>query len=68
MELVILIAVMAVLGAFTIKCMKNEDSLIELEDKIISDIRDFIRAEKKGTKNARELTLTRSESAGSRAA
>ena len=51
MELVILLIVMAVLGAFTIKCMKKEDSIIELEDKIIADLREFINSDKKNAKN-----------------
>jgi hypothetical protein len=41
MELLILLIVMTGLGALTIKCMKKEDSIIELEDKIIADIHEF---------------------------
>lgn len=54
MELVILLIVMSVLGAFTIKCMKNEDAIMELEDKIIADFREFFKgskAQKKSVKN-----------------
>lgn len=50
MQLIILLVVMSVLGVITIKAMKNEDSLIELEDKIIADIREFF-IENKAAKN-----------------
>ena len=69
MELVILLIVMAVLGAFTIKCMKKEYSIIELEDKIIADLREFINSDKKNAKNTAQLRVAhRSESAHNRAA
>ncbi|MGN0444029.1 MAG: hypothetical protein ACI4F5_05380 [Acutalibacteraceae bacterium] len=69
MELVILLIVMIVLGAFTIKCMKREDSIIELEDKIIADLREFINSDKKSSKNTSQLRIAhRNESAHNRAA
>lgn len=51
MELVILLAVMSALGIFTIKCMKREDEIIELEDKIIDDFRAFFRSGKSSKNN-----------------
>lgn len=38
MQLIILLVVMSILGAFTIKCIKHEDELIELEDKVIKEM------------------------------
>ena len=71
MQLIILLVVMSVLGAFTIKCMKNEDAIIELEDKIIADIRDFFRSEKKSEEEPeaiRPRVIKRTEAGSNRAA
>lgn len=68
MQLVILLIVMSVLGAFTIKCMKNEDSIIELEDKIIADFREFIRSNKKSKNASAPQMICRNNTSGNRAA
>lgn len=68
MQLVILLIVMSVLGAFTIKCMKNEDSIMELEDKIIADFHDFIRSNKKSKNAQTPRVICQNNISGNRAA
>lgn len=51
MDLIFLLITLTILGTFTIKCMKREDEIIELEDKIIADFREF-RKNMKSSKNA----------------
>lgn len=46
MQTVILLIVLSLLGALAIKCAKHEDALIELEDKIMEDIREFFKERK----------------------
>ena len=41
MELIFLLITLAALGTLIIKCLKREDEIIELEDKIIADFREF---------------------------
>ena len=50
MPLPLFLIVIAAFAIAIFKCMKNEDQLIELEDKIIEDIRDFLNKTKKSKK------------------
>ena len=50
MPLPLFLIVMTAFAIAIFKCMKNEDELIELEDKIIEDIRDFAKKSKKNRK------------------
>ena len=50
MPLPLFLIVIAAFAIAIFKCMKNEDQLIELEDKIIEDIRDFARKTDKNRK------------------
>lgn len=47
MELIFLLITLAALGTLIIKCMKREDEIIELEDKIIADFKAFNKSAKK---------------------
>lgn len=68
MELIILLITLAVLGTFIIKCMKREDEIIELEDKIIADFREFHKNSKK-SKEASFIKLScKNKSCNNRAA
>ena len=50
MSIPVYIIVMSALTAIIYKCLKHEKELIELEDKIIEDIRDFVKQTKKKRK------------------
>ena len=68
MELIILLITLAVLGTFIIKCMKREDEIIELEDKIISDFREFHKNSKKSKESSFVKLSCKNKSCNNRAA
>lgn len=47
MSIPVCIIVMSTFAVILFKCLKHEEELIELEDKIIEDVRDFIKQTKK---------------------
>ena len=64
MSLPLFLIVMGALSVAIYKCMKNEDALIELEDKIIEDIRDFAKkSKKKGNLRVIQSNATKNYSA-----
>ena len=64
MDLAIFLIGTVIFTVLTIKCLKNEEALIDLEDKIIADIKDFIRNGREARKEAR-IAARRSERAAS---
>ncbi len=46
MQLIILLITLALLITLTVKCLRREDEIIELEDRIIDDFREFIHSGK----------------------
>ena len=63
MSIPVCIIVMSAFALVLFKCLKHEEELIELEDKIIDDIRDFI----KQTKRKRNFKVVKNSPSKNRA-